>query len=85
MNPFTKLTNRLGRAMEAIARMPAIQPPVMQGYQFVTGERVKADIGGLRAGCSDLIVRPFLYNELNLSPFCLGAGWASACPIRFTS
>lgn len=93
-------------AMEAIARMPAIQPPVIQGvfyfspdfdeapvmpdvvvlsvrpvelcriiqgYQFITGERVRADIGGLRAGCSDLIVRPYLYNELNISPFCLGA------------
>lgn len=93
-------------AMEAIARMPAIQPPVIQGvfyfppdfdetpvipdvvvlsvrpvelcriiqgYQFITGERVRADIGGLRAGCSDLIVRPYLYNELNLSPYCLGA------------
>ncbi len=93
-------------AMEAIARMPAIQPPVMQGvfyfspgfdevpvipdvvvlsvrpvelcriiqgYQYLTGERVRADIGGLRAGCSDLIVRPYIYNELNLSPYCLGA------------
>jgi uncharacterized protein (DUF169 family) len=93
-------------AMEAIARMPAIQPPVMQGvfyfspgfdeapvipdvvvlslrpvelcriiqgYQYLTGERVRADIGGLRAGCSDLIVRPYLYNELNISPYCLGA------------
>jgi uncharacterized protein (DUF169 family) len=93
-------------AVEAIAKMPAIQPPVMQGvfyfspdfkeipvvpdvvvlsvrpvelcriiqgYQFITGERVRADIGGLRAGCSDLIVRPYLYNEPNISPFCLGA------------
>lgn len=93
-------------AMEAIARMPAIQPPVMQGvfyfspdfddvpvipdvvvlsvrpvelcrvvqgYEYLTGERVRADVGGLRAGCSDLIVRPYLYNEINFSPYCLGA------------
>jgi uncharacterized protein (DUF169 family) len=93
-------------AIEAIAKMATIQPPVMQGifyfspefddieiipdivvlslrpvelcriiqgYQFITGERVKADIGGVRAGCSDLIVRPYLFNEINLSPYCLGA------------
>ncbi len=93
-------------AIEAIAKMPALQPPttqgvfyfsptyddigvlpdvvvlsvrpvelcrITQGYQFLTGERVRADIGGLRAGCSDLIVRPYLYNEINFSPYCLGA------------
>lgn len=93
-------------AIEAIAKMPSIQPAIMQGvfyfspeyemegiipdvvvlslrpvelcriiqgYQFVTGERVRADIGGLRAGCSDLVVKPYLYNEINLSPYCLGA------------
>lgn len=93
-------------AIEAIARMPTIQPPTMQGvfyfsptfdefdilpdvvvlslrpvelcrivqgYQFLTGERVRADIGGLRAGCSDLIVKPYMYNEINFSPYCLGA------------
>jgi uncharacterized protein (DUF169 family) len=93
-------------AVEAIARMPSIQPAIMQGvfyfspeyddtdiipdvvvlslrpvelcriiqgYQFLTGERVRADIGGLRAGCSDLIVKPYLYNEINFSPYCLGA------------
>ena len=93
-------------AIEAIARMPAIQPAIMQGvfyfspeyddidiipdvvvlslrpvelcriiqgYQFLTGERVRADIGGLRAGCSDLIVKPYLFNEINFSPYCLGA------------
>lgn len=93
-------------AMEAIEKMPSIQPAItqgvfyfspeyddadiipdvvvlslrpvelcriIQGYQFLTGERVRADIGGLRAGCSDLIVKPYLYNEINFSPYCLGA------------
>ena len=46
---------------------------VVQGYQFLTGKRVRTDIGGLRAGCSDLIVRPYLANEINFSPYCLGA------------
>lgn len=46
---------------------------IVQGYQFITGERVRADIGGLRAGCSDLIVKPYLFNEINFSPYCLGA------------
>ena len=26
---------------------------LIQGYQFLTGKRVRADVGGLRAGCSD--------------------------------
>lgn len=46
---------------------------LIQGYQFLTGNRVRADVGGLRAGCSDLIVRPYLLGEINFSPYCLGA------------
>ena len=46
---------------------------LIQGYQFLTGKRVRADVGGLRAGCSDLIVRPYLSGEINFSPYCLGA------------
>ena len=46
---------------------------VVQGYQYLTGERVKADIGGVRAGCSDLIVDPYMTGEINFSPYCLGA------------
>lgn len=46
---------------------------LIQGYQFLTGERNTADIGGLRAGCSDLIARPYLTKSINFSPFCLGA------------
>ena len=46
---------------------------VLQGYQYETGKRVKADIGSLRAGCSDLIALPYLSNKINFSPYCLGA------------
>jgi uncharacterized protein (DUF169 family) len=46
---------------------------LIQGYQFLTGKRVRADVGGLRAGCSDLIVRPYVSGEINFSPYCLGA------------
>ncbi len=46
---------------------------LIQGYQYLTGSRVKANVGGLRAGCSDLIVRPYLFREINFSPYCLGA------------
>ncbi|MGB5158121.1 DUF169 domain-containing protein [Desulfobacterium sp. N47] len=46
---------------------------LIQGYQYLTGNRVKANVGGLRAGCSDLIVRPYLLKEINFSPYCLGA------------
>ncbi|MFH2045939.1 MAG: DUF169 domain-containing protein [Pseudomonadota bacterium] len=46
---------------------------IIQGYQYITGNRVTANVGGLRAGCSDLIVRPYLLKEINFSPYCLGA------------
>jgi len=46
---------------------------LIQGYQYLTGERVEASVGGLRAGCSDLVVRPYLTGTINFSPFCLGA------------
>ncbi|MBW2127888.1 MAG: DUF169 domain-containing protein [Deltaproteobacteria bacterium] len=46
---------------------------VIQGYQFLTGRRTQADIAGLRAGCSDLIARPYLTGKINFSPYCLGA------------
>jgi uncharacterized protein (DUF169 family) len=46
---------------------------VVQGIQYRTGERIHADMGGLRAGCSDLLVRPFVTGKINVSPYCLGA------------
>jgi uncharacterized protein (DUF169 family) len=46
---------------------------LIQGHQFLTGERTTANVGGLRAGCSDLIARPYITKTINFSPFCLGA------------
>lgn len=46
---------------------------VVQAYQFMTGKRVKANIGALRMVNSDLIARPYLTGEINVSTYCLGA------------
>ena len=46
---------------------------IVQAYQFNTGKRVNASMGGLRVVNSDLIVRPYLTRELNISTYCLGA------------
>lgn len=46
---------------------------LIQGYQYNTGKRMTASMGGLRAVNSDLIVRPYLTQEINMSPYCLGA------------
>lgn len=46
---------------------------LVQAYQFHTGRRVTASMGGLRAVNSDLIVRPYLTRSINLSPYCLGS------------
>jgi uncharacterized protein (DUF169 family) len=46
---------------------------VIQAYQFNTGKRVTASMGGLRVVNSDLIVRPYLTQEINVSTYCLGA------------
>lgn len=46
---------------------------IIQAYQFHTGKRVNASMGGLRVVNSDLIVRPYLTQEMNVSTFCLGA------------
>ncbi len=46
---------------------------IIQGYQFHTGKRVTASMGGLRVVNSDLIVRPYLTGDINVSTFCLGA------------
>jgi uncharacterized protein (DUF169 family) len=45
----------------------------VQAYQFITGKRVLANMGGLRSVNSDLIVRPYLTQELNISAYCLGS------------
>ena len=46
---------------------------LVQGYWFLTGERVNASMGGLRMVNSDLLARPYLTGEINASPYCLGA------------
>jgi len=46
---------------------------VIQAYQFMTGKRVNASMGGLRVVNSDLIARPYLTGEINISSYCLGA------------
>lgn len=46
---------------------------VVQAYQFMTGKRVNASIGALRVVNSDLIARPYLTGEINISSYCLGA------------
>ncbi len=46
---------------------------LVQAYQYQTGKRINASLGGLRAVNSDLIVRPFLTNEINISSYCLGS------------
>lgn len=46
---------------------------IIQAYQFVTGKRVTASIGPVRAVNSDLIVRPYLENDINITPYCVGA------------
>lgn len=46
---------------------------IVQAYQYNTGQRVTASMGGVRAVNSDLIVRPYLTQTINLTPYCLGA------------
>jgi hypothetical protein len=46
---------------------------IIQAYQYNTGKRINASMGGLRAVNSDLIARPYLTGEINVSPYCLGA------------
>ena len=46
---------------------------IIQGYQYITGKRVNSSMGPLRVVDSDLIVRPYLTQEINVSTFCLGA------------
>jgi len=46
---------------------------LIQSYQYLTGKRVAANMGGLRAVNSDLIVRPYVTQEINISSYCLGS------------
>jgi uncharacterized protein (DUF169 family) len=66
-----------GADIEADVVVQAARPVeltrIIQAYQFKTGKRVTASMGGLRVVNSDLIVRPYLTGELNISTACLGA------------
>jgi len=46
---------------------------IVQAYQYITGRRIHGNMGGLRAVNSDLIVRPYLTKEINVSSYCLGS------------
>jgi len=46
---------------------------IIQGYQYMTGKTVNASMNALRVVDSDLIVRPYLTQEINVSTYCLGA------------
>ncbi len=46
---------------------------IIQAFQYDTGKRVIANMGGLRAVGSDLIARPYLEQQINVSSYCLGS------------
>ena len=56
-----------------LAVRPVELTRIIQAYQFQTGNRVTASMGGLRVVNSDLMVRPYLTQEMNISTYCLGA------------
>jgi len=44
----------------------------IQAYQYNTGKRINASMGGLRV-VADLIARPYITKQINVSTYCLGA------------
>jgi len=56
-----------------LAVRPVELTRIIQAYQFQSGKRVTASMGGLRVVNSDLMVRPYLTGEMNISTYCLGA------------
>ncbi len=46
---------------------------LLQSYQYVTGRPIRAHMNPLRAVDADLIARPYLTGEINISSYCLGA------------
>jgi len=59
---------------------PAELTRLVQAWAFVTGGRVRADMGPLRAVDSDLIVRPHLSGQINVSSYCLGSRLLAGLP-----
>jgi uncharacterized protein (DUF169 family) len=56
-----------------LAVRPVELTRIIQAYQFQTGNRVTASMGGLRVVNSDLMVRPYMTGDMNISTYCLGA------------
>jgi uncharacterized protein (DUF169 family) len=56
-----------------LAVRPVELTRIIQAYQFQTGNRVTSSMGGLRVVNSDLMVRPYLTQDMNISTYCLGA------------
>jgi uncharacterized protein (DUF169 family) len=56
-----------------LAVRPVELTRIIQAYQFQTGKRVTASMGGLRVVNSDLMVRPYMTGDMNISTYCLGA------------
>ena len=56
-----------------LAVRPVELTRILQGYQYLTGKAVQAVLNPLRAVDSDLIARPYLTGEINVSTYCLGA------------
>ncbi|PCI27115.1 MAG: hypothetical protein COB67_09360 [SAR324 cluster bacterium] len=46
---------------------------IVQAYSFKTGERIESSMGAVRVVNSDLIVRPYLSQKINISTYCVGA------------
>ena len=46
---------------------------LLQSYQYVTGRPMIAHMNPLRAVDADLIARPYLTGEINITSYCLGA------------
>ncbi|MBN2013286.1 DUF169 domain-containing protein [candidate division KSB1 bacterium] len=46
---------------------------LVQAYQYQTGRPVQSSMGAVRVVNSDLIVRPYLTQDINISTYCVGA------------
>ncbi len=46
---------------------------IIQAYQYITGAPVTTNMSVVRAVDSDMIARPYLTGEMNVSTFCVGA------------
>lgn len=46
---------------------------LVQAYSFETGKRIESSMGAVRVVNSDLIVRPYLTQKINVSTYCVGA------------